>query len=527
MNHYSNFLKSENSTSQSIKRVANTQKQFLKNNLVMMKRIYRNLALVLLVLLAAGCHKDLEVEYNNLPDTEIVWKTPTGAYGMVQGTFYNWYMTITSSISPRMAMWVMADQGTCSWANSGMYHLSAEPRVGFNNTTSYTYADIFATFYNDIYGNLTIANHSVAAINRGMTFEEIGQKTEKVKAMGYFIQGISLGYLGLNYDKAFIVTDQTDINSAIPVSGYKEILAQAVLSLDKCIEVCESANFTIEDNWINGSSYSSTELKQLASSFAARFVVYGARNSNENDQVDWNRVLNYANNGIQRDLAPTMDNSNWKCWYKYYTVRPGWARIDSRIINLMDNRYPWRFPDNGENPPSAQSEDNRLRTDFKFVSSNNMKPERGYYHYSNYEYVRSTYAISTHTGEVVDFSVAENELVKAEALLRTGNLAGALDIINTGSRVTRGGLNPLHANSTAEKILNAIFYERDIELIQTGFGIAFYDMRRRNMLQPGTMLHFPIPAEQLMVMELPNYTFGGVENADGINVSNGGWFPSK
>jgi len=474
-----------------------------------------------------GCHKDLDVVYDNLPDTEKVWKTPAGAWGMVQGTFYNWYMTATSSISPRMSMWVMADQGTCSWANSGMYHLSMEPRVGFNNTTSYTYANIFETFYEDMYGNLGIANNSLAAIGRGMEFEDIGEDTEQVRAMGYFIQGISLGYIGLTYDQAFIMLEDTDLTSDIPLSPYQNILKQAIISLDKCIEVCENNNFTIDQNWINGSSYTSSELAQLANSFAARIMVYGSRNAEQNEQVDWAQVLTYANNGIQRDLAPYMDNANWKCWYKYYTVRPGWARIDCRIINMMDSRYPWRFPEDGSNPPRAQSDDNRITTDFTFASSNNMKPERGYEHYSNYEYSRTSYAITTHTGNVVDFSVAENDLFKAEAHARLGNLAEAINIINAGSRITRGGLNPLPANSNEAKVMKTIFYERDLDLIQTGFAIAFFDMRRRDMLQPGTMLHFPIPSKELMVMQMPNYTFGGVENADGVNTSNGGWFPNK
>ena len=72
-----------------------------------------------------------------------------------------------------------------------------------------------------------------------------------------------------------------------------------------------------------------------------------------------------------------------------------------------------------------------------------------------------------------------------------------------------------------------MFYERDIELIMTGFGIAFFDMRRRDMLQTGTMLHFPIPAKELMLLGETVYTFGGVANADGINTSDGGWFPEK
>ena len=493
----------------------------------MKKYFYKIISLLLFVLFSSACHKDLETVYDNKPDRINVLQNSEDVYSLAQGTFYNWYMTVTSSISPRMAMWVMADQGTCSWANSGMYHLSSEPRDGFNNTTSYTYAYIFERYYEDIYGTLFIANNTLIAIENGMEIGVDGKDTEMIKAMGYFIQGISLGYVGLVYDKGFILTEETDLEVEVPVSTYQEILDQAIVSLDKCIQVCENNSFTVDEFWINGSSYTAEELGRLANSFAARLLVYSPRNKQENDLVDWTKVLNYANNGIQRDLAPYMDNTNWKCWYKYYTVRPGWARIDSRIINMMDERYPWRFPDDGVPPQKAQSDDARLNTDFKYVSTNNMKPERGYYHFSNYEYCRTQYAITEHEGEVVDFSVTENDLFKAEAYAELGNLPAAIDIINSGSRVNRGGLSPLPANTTKEKLMDALFYERDIDLIQTGFGIAFFDMRRRDMLQIGTMLHFPIPAKELMVLGMPEYTFGGVSNADGINVSNGGWFSTK
>jgi hypothetical protein len=493
----------------------------------MKKYIFKISSLLLFILFSSACHKDLETVYNNKPDRIKVLQNPEDVYSLALGTFYNWYMTVTSSISPRMAMWVMADQGTCSWANSGMYHLSSEPRIGFNNTTSYTYAHIFERYYEDIYGTLFIANNTLIAIQNGMEIGENGKDTEKVKAMGYFIQGLSLGYEGLVYDKGFIITENTDLELELSTSSYQEMLKQAIESLDKCIQICENNSFTVEDTWINGSSYSSEELGQLANSFAARLLVYGSRNKKENDLVDWTKVLNYANKGIQRDLAPYMDNANWKCWYKYYTVRPGWARIDCRIINLMDERYPWRFPDDGIPPSKAQSDDSRLNTDFKYVSTNNMKPERGYYHFSNYEYSRYQYAISVHEGEVVDFSMNENDLFKAEANAELGNLSEAINIINSGSRTSRGGLAPLPANTSKENLMKALFYERDIDLIQTGFGIAFFDMRRRDMLQIGTMLHFPIPAKELMVLGMPEYTFGGVSNADGINVSNGGWFQAK
>ena len=491
-----------------------------------MKSTYFIIALLSMISLTS-CHKDLDIENLNSPSEEQILSDPANVYALVEGSFFNWYMAVTSSISPRMSMWVMADNGTCSWANSGMFHLSSEARATFDNTTSYTYAYIFERYYADLYGTLQQVNIVLRQIDEGMEFGDDGQDTKMVQAFCYYIQGATLGYLGLVYDQAFIVTETTPAGEVQPVSSYQDILKAAVESLDKSIEIAKNNSFTVPENWINGSKYSSLELAELASGFAARFLVYGPRNTAENNQTNWSRVLDYANNGLKRDLAPYMDNVRWKSWFRYYTVRPGWARIDARVINLMDDRYPWRFPDDGISPPPAQSDDNRLQSDFTFNSVNNMKPERGYYHFSNYEYTRYPYSISIHTGEVVEFSIAEIDLFKAEAYAELGDLGKAIQIINNGTRTTRGNLSPLSASSSKEKVLDAIFYERDIELIQTGFGIAFCDMRRRDLLQTGTMLHFPIPAKELMAMQMPLYTFGGVANADGVNTSDGGWFPEK
>ncbi len=482
---------------------------------------------LIFTLLFVSCNKDLDVEYKNKPNKDRVFTDPENVYSIAKSSFYNWYMAVNSSLSPRMSMWVMADQGTCSWANSGMYHLSSEPRKAFNNTTSYTYAYVFETFYEDMYATLNQTNNVIKAIKKGMVIEvDETDQTDMVKAFSYFVHGITLGYLSMVYDKVYIVNETSD-TADIPLSTYQEGTAAAIRSLDSCVSICKNSFFTIPDDWINGSSYSAKELRQLANSFAARFLVYMPRNKAENQQIDWVKVLQYADDGIQRPLEPYMDNSTWINYFHRYTVRPGWARIDCRIIHLMDPRYPWRFPDDGHNPDPAQSDDNRLYTDFHFNSVNNMKPERGYYHFSNYEYVRYPYAITTNEGKVVDYSLAELDLIKAEAHAELGDLETAVQIINDGSRTQRGGLPPLSANINKDEVLQAIFYERDIELIQTGFGIAFFDMRRRDMLQYGTMLHFPIPAKELMVMQMPLYTFGGVENADGINTSDGGWFPSK
>jgi hypothetical protein len=118
---------------------------------------------------------------------------------------------------------------------------------------------------------------------------------------------------------------------------------------------------------------------------------------------------------------------------------------------------------------------------------------------------------------------AENDMLKAEARAYTADLAGAATIINAGTRKTRGQMADVAAVSA--DVIQAIHHERNVELYTTGMGIQFFEMRKRDLLQKGTPLHFPIPAktQQTMGLVVPFYTFGTVALADGINTSNAGW----
>lgn len=491
----------------------------------MMKNKIQNTFLFIITLFLIQSCADLDVEYKNLPDYEKAMSNPEDVYNISRSGFYNWFMTNTSSISPRMSMWVAADNGTCSWANSGMLDLSSEPRRAFNNDVTYTYARMYENYYQEMYSNLSQANDVLGVVNEGMQFGDDGEDTPMIEANSYFIQGLSLGYLALVYDQAFITTQNTDLSS-VELSPYKTVMDSAIHALNLCIEIADNNSFSIPKDWFGGEVYSNKELSNLAHSFIARFMVQTPRNKTENDDINWEQVLYHAQRGIEKPLQPYIDNVDWKNWFYHYTIRPDWAKIDLRVIHLMDPNYPSIYPENGISPGTASSKDARLKSDFNYVSVINMKPERGYYHYSNYEYARIDleYKAGVTTGYTVDFSLAENDLIKAEANVGLGNLTEAITILNNSSRTERGQLSPLPANSTKDKILEAIFYERDIELIMTGFGIAFFDMRRRDMLQKGTVLHFPVPEKELMLLGKETYTFGGEENADGINTSNGGWF---
>ncbi|MBT7393319.1 MAG: hypothetical protein HN778_00655, partial [Prolixibacteraceae bacterium] len=171
--------------------------------------------------------------------------------------------------------------------------------------------------------------------------------------------------------------------------------------------------------------------------------------------------------------------------------------------------------------PESTSADARLASDYGYLSSNNFRPDRGTYHFSTYRYARYDDYITDWVMNVVEFSASENDMYKAEALLNKGDAAGAAAVVNAGTRVIRGGLDPVAADAAA--VQAAIHYERVVEFSYTGIGLGFFEMRKENLLQAGTMLHFPIPGKALEAIPEDYYTFGGNQGVAGEDYSTGGW----
>ena len=193
-----------------------------------------------------------------------------------------------------------------------------------------------------------------------------------------------------------------------------------------------------------------------------------------------------------------------------------------RVVNLMDPATIDYWVSTNPVAPESTSADARLTTDFEYLSSQAFIPSRGIYHYSSYRISRYDWYINgDYFGDYPEILSAEIDLYKAEALLRTGDLAGAAAIINAGTRTTRGALPNVGVDAT--EIADALHYERSVELIATGSGLSFYEMRRENLLQPGTPLHFPVPGKQLQAAGIDNYTFGGTSGVAGEDYSTSGW----
>lgn len=530
-----------------------------------MKRYISKFTLLVAVLVLGvntSCEK-LEVENTNVPDMERVLASPEDVKLVVMGQFLSYFQTI-KTYNVGMTAHVAADHTTCSWGNFAWRDMSWEPRRAWNNDPSYNDADLTEVIYYDLNGVISSVNDAIMLINGGMEIGPNGADNNMVLASAFLIRGMSLGQLGLTFDKAMVSkTDEApggDVNTYLAELDFKpwnEVLEEAIADLDKAIAIAKANSFDIPTGTLNGMTVNNEYIAKLASSYAARFLALGARTKAQNEDLSWTSnyswsdVLTYANNGLTVDFAPVGNGLPWDggSWYDLnikYLRQSGWGRVDMRIINMIDPNQPVRYPTDSEglatigtphNDGLATTVDARFTQDFQYLAANNFRPERGGWHFSHYRHSRydlpaTTSSEGLHMGESIgpirELRVWENELMKAEAMARTGDVAGAAAILNSasGPRKARGNMPDVAGNK--EDVLKAIFYERFTELMHNGYLISFCDTRRNDDLQYGTPLHFPVPGKELLALGLEMYTFGGVANADGVNTSNGGdWIKAE
>jgi starch-binding outer membrane protein, SusD/RagB family len=520
-----------------------------------MKNIKKILGFVVMLSLfglQTGC-EELEVENLNQPNIADVLSSPSDARNVAESSFLSYWQTI-KTYNIGMTAQVAADQTTVSWGNFGWRDNSAEPRNPWNNSPSYNDSDMTEEVYYGLYAAISSVNDLIFIIQEeGMQIGG-GADNNMVLATAHLIRGLSFGQLGITFDQAMLPYHDSDL-SLLEFKPWNEVLEAAIADLKVAIELCEANTFQWGASAVNGISVTNTFMKELAASYAARFLTLGARNKSQNDDMSWTTqygwadVLAFTEKGLTRDFAPEGQGLPWDggTWWDLnikYLRQPGWGRTDCRVVNLLDPQYPVRYPTDEQglavappqvhedlDPGAARSADARFPVYFQYLASNDFVPGRGGWHFSHYRHSRYDFPASTSEegfgmgesrGPLFELRVYDNALMKAEAMARTGNVAGAAAILNdpANPRVGVGQLPEVAADLNA--VLNAVFYERDIELFHNGYLISFCDMRRRDMLQQGTPLHYPVPGKELETLEMPIYTFGGYNNADGVNTSNGG-----
>jgi hypothetical protein len=478
-------------------------------------------------MVGSGCG-DLEVTNPNNPDIARVLASPDELKKLAISTINSWYLTSTNR-QPYLAASVAADVHTTNFCCGRFNNL--EPRIPYENVSAGGDRDIAETPWDFNYRTLGTANDVLRVFANGVALSTAAE-TAKYKHLAMFSQAASLMNLALWFDKAFIVDETLDPASlGAQLQPYTEVAAAALAKWEALIasSAGSTATYTQAELPMVG-NLTTAKLSKLAHTFAAMTMAYTPRNATENAAVNWSKVASLAANGIDFDMLVTGNAATWYSLFNYYGNEHSWIRIDHRLINLMEDpkTTPGRF--DGIVRPKGVSPDARYESDFQYCQASNPAPStgqascqapvigdpaRGVYMQSTWFHRRYAHHAMTTPGTAGGTAVpyilkAENDLLLAEALIRSGgSKTTAAGLINN-SRVTRGNLPALTGAEANATLLAAVDYERQVELV-TSNGLELQRARQglSARLQSGTWRHLPVPAKELETLRLPIYTFGG------------------
>lgn len=531
----------------------------------LMKFSYRFAALTgsaAVLAFVGACNPDLNVTNPNAPDVARAISTPSDVRSLIGSSYNSVYLGMqgcyggSCSPQPGVANEVMADVFTMAFGNFGARFNGQEPRLAYNNSSAASDGTVASDPYDAMYGALGAANDGLRAVARGVPVKESAaaeDETPQFQALAWMVQGMALGFESQVFDKGFIVTEDTEGTATLV--DYKAVAAGALASLDKAIAASAGKSWTIPTEFTPGMTLTATNLNKMSNTMAARVLAYNARNATENAATNWAKVLTYANAGISTGAAPfdlqiTGDGGN--VWFDltkgYGDLADGsWVRADQRIIQeasvnaqptVWTSTTPPPFPDIPDKrfahgTPNAAGNIEQPGADFWFEKTVPYAVARGVYFFSQWSharYIEHSYYVDAPFLTTVPYVLqAENDLLIAEALIRTnGDLARAATLINK-TRVGRGGLPAVTAATPKNELLGAIFYEYDVELFDSGASVGWFNRRRidptvtynglaigniwafagGSNLQKGTPRHLPLPAKELETLAMPVYTYGG------------------
>lgn len=494
------------------------------------------------LLLFSACEQ-LDVENSNNPNGAEVIVSGADLSKVLEQAYLDWWQAL-HGVNPNIALSITGDAYGMSWDDFGAYRMGKEPREAYNNrlTEPAFYRDIAETPWYGCLSAVSAANDVFQALDRGVSIDKGGNQDKSAQAAAHFVRGLSWGYLALLFDETPLVDENTDLSDPIVFASYPEVLNRAVTELESAAELAGDIGLDFIHPYFNGVVLDQAAFEELCHAYAARFLVQWPRTPLESLQVNWASVLEHANQGLSFNFAPVADGAGWTSYHIYVFHDAGegpfWARVDQRLIAALDPSQPARYPEVqalGELPlteTQAQSADLRLESDFIFQPANIFPAERGEWHYSHYQHNRNLsdidFAGDGQTyGPMPAFRKADCDLLRAEALLRLGNLNEAAEAINSGTRTVRGGLPPVAASDAAE-LEAAIIYERAIELLGTAPMGLWLDRRRLREredylevsplggLQLFTPAQLPVPEKELRVHGLPPYSFGGEKDPEGV-----------
>lgn len=486
---------------------------------------------------------------STLTNEEAAREIKSFSYALVTSSVQTAFQTSTSVAGVHFSL--LADQTTSTNTNSNWYQYAQEPRNRIINTSSAAaYSASINAFYEDFYQANLDATKVIDLIEKNSipAYDNDGKdRSEDCLIGAYYAKGIAQGYLGAIYDRGIIV-DRADLEERGFPNSYRQLIENGVSLLDHAIELAQhSSNFNFD--FLVGTPLEKDVFLKLANSMAARLLASIARDKEEAQQLGadyWRRVENYAEQGFTTDFTIVTVSGGY--WNEHSTrqtyVNNGGAKflpVDVKVVHLADatGTYPESYPLGTTILDPVVTNDQRFDKYFGYTTNFGILMEsRGRDLFTNYYRLRWRNDANTlNTPGAVNpyFLADETRFLRSEARLFRGDYSGAAALLNEPS-ARRKSIGQLpDVEPTEEAVRAALHYEYSVE-IDDGGGVTlpFAFMRRNDLLQGGTPTEYPVPQEQLEIVGLDDYTFGGkgYEGERGIfgelaTARDNGWKKSK
>ncbi len=492
-----------------------------------MKKYINSIWCCILLFATISCN-DLDVVNFNKPDRSNVFSNKEQVISLLETTTLNYYACLISS-SRNSKFDYLADQfSSCSLP--APWYLSKEPRVRLENTVgSELEKRVFYREWIESYKVVATVNDILKSVEN-LEMEE--SERNQIKAASFFLKGLAMGYVGLIYKKGVIIENSEVPVSAMTLSSYDEVIDSAIGYLEQAKELYQN-NSELKWIYLEGFNLSAKEVVKLINTYAGKFLLNKARNHKEFEALDFQKIKSYLDNSIEK----TVTAPGKKKLYNSYQESPGRRsgghggkfygyNVDQKVVWLLSGKTAPKKKGN-KDEPEITSIDKRFELYYKYATQDMFTySQRDPSLYSNYANVR--YAIDKGSekdvgrGEYHDANLLQEEevlLLKAEVAYGLGDYAQAANLINSSRRVTVGKMPELPADK--EAIADALFYENSIELHLAGKAINWMFMRRWDLLQEGTLLHYPVPAQEADLLHKEYFTYGGSGSGDGIDSSKG------
>jgi hypothetical protein len=475
-----------------------------------------------------ACKKDLDISNTNLPTPQSAQNEP-GVISLAQGTIYrNGFYDLKYSDGVYGRYWagtmgfqeLMGDVIGAEAANAYMNQIGCPNKVtfddgtvalnpasiktqyelcryanqnaqGVSNTTNYQWSYMY---------NMITAANTVLDIASNVTFSGAGASTKlaTIQAWAYWWKGYAYGQIGSMYYAGII---QNETNTAAKTNGNyvskEAIIAESNANYDKCLTALaaatSAADYTATLGKLipaflqkgKGGALSVAEWTRTINTMKARNILVNTPVS-AMTAGQWAAVLSYANNGVKStDLiftartdangsfiestvadktaqtAATGSTNTYKLserWVQEF--KAGDKRFDNNVLTLTSVGL--FNTDRG----------NSFNTRYTLKNLGNSLP--GVITYAN--------ATAGANEITIAASYEENELMKAEALIKTGQIDLGVKSVDAVRTYQGAGLAAVATGLSAADAYEELRRERRIAL---GFkGLSFYDARRWEIIAP-------------------------------------------